>query len=33
MRTEQEMFDLILNIAKKDERIRAVFMNGLDLCQ
>lgn len=28
MRTEQEMFDLILNIAKKDERIRAVFMNG-----
>lgn len=28
MRTEQEMFDLILNIAKNDERIRAVFMNG-----
>lgn len=28
MRTEQEMFDLILNIAGKDERIRAVIMNG-----
>lgn len=28
MRTEQEMLDLILNIAKQDERIRAVFMNG-----
>ncbi len=28
MRIEQEMFDLILNIAKNDERIRAVFMNG-----
>ncbi len=28
MRTEQDMFDLILNIAGKDERIRAVFMNG-----
>jgi aminoglycoside 6-adenylyltransferase len=28
MRTEQEMFDLIINVAKKDERIRAVFMNG-----
>lgn len=28
MRTEQEMLDLILSIAKKDERIRAVFMNG-----
>lgn len=28
MRREQEMFDLILNIAKNDERIRAVFMNG-----
>ena len=28
MRTEQEMFDLILNIAKADERIRAVYMNG-----
>lgn len=28
MRTEQEMFELILNIAKEDERIRAVFMNG-----
>lgn len=28
MRTEQDMFDLILNMAGKDERIRAVFMNG-----
>jgi len=28
MRTEQEMFDLILNTAKKDDRIRAVLMNG-----
>ena len=28
MRTEQEMFDLILDIAKADERIRAVYMNG-----
>lgn len=28
MRTEQEMFNLILNIAENDERIRAVYMNG-----
>ena len=28
MRKEQEMFDLILGIAKSDERIRAVYMNG-----
>jgi aminoglycoside 6-adenylyltransferase len=28
MRTEQEMFDLILNTAQEDERIRAVMMNG-----
>ena len=28
MRTEQEMFELILNTAKADERIRAVYMNG-----
>ncbi len=28
MRTEQEMFDLILNPAVKDERVRAVYMNG-----
>lgn len=28
MRTEQEMFDLILGVAKEDERIRAVYMNG-----
>ncbi|MFJ5714496.1 aminoglycoside 6-adenylyltransferase [Neobacillus sp. NPDC093127] len=28
MRTENEMFDLILGIAKNDERIRAVYMNG-----
>lgn len=28
MRSEHEMFDLILGIAGKDERIRAVYMNG-----
>ena len=28
MRSEQEMYDLILGIAKTDERIRAVYMNG-----
>lgn len=28
MRTEQDMFNLILNTAKKDERIRAVILNG-----
>jgi aminoglycoside 6-adenylyltransferase len=28
MRTEKEMFDLIINIAKQDEHIRAVYMNG-----
>lgn len=28
MRTEQEMFNLILNIAKNDKRIPAVYMNG-----
>jgi aminoglycoside 6-adenylyltransferase len=28
MRTEQEMLELILDTAKKDERIRAVIMNG-----
>lgn len=28
MRSEQEMFDLVLNIARGDERIRAVIMNG-----
>lgn len=28
MRNEKEMYDLILNIAKEDERIRAVYMNG-----
>lgn len=28
MRNEHEMFELILNIAKADERIRAVYMNG-----
>jgi hypothetical protein len=26
MRTEQEMFDLILNFAQRDERIRVVAM-------
>ncbi|MDE6595632.1 MAG: aminoglycoside 6-adenylyltransferase [Oscillospiraceae bacterium] len=28
MRTEQEMYDLIIGTAKADERIRAVYMNG-----
>lgn len=28
MRTEQEMFNLILNVAENDGKIRAVFMNG-----
>jgi aminoglycoside 6-adenylyltransferase len=28
MRTEKEMFDLILNVANSDHRIRAVYMNG-----
>lgn len=28
MRTEQEMFDLILRVAREDDRIRAVYMNG-----
>jgi aminoglycoside 6-adenylyltransferase len=28
MRTEQEMFDLILDIARHDERVRIVAMNG-----
>ena len=28
MRSEKEMFELIINIARNDERIRAVFMNG-----
>jgi aminoglycoside 6-adenylyltransferase len=28
MRTEKEMFDLILSVASNDERIRAVYMNG-----
>lgn len=28
MRTEEEMYEFILNIAKRDERIRAVYMNG-----
>lgn len=28
MRTEKEMFALIVGIAKRDERIRAVYMNG-----
>jgi aminoglycoside 6-adenylyltransferase len=28
MRNEKEMFDLILRIAREDERIRAVYMNG-----
>ncbi|MBS4174796.1 aminoglycoside 6-adenylyltransferase [Bacillus sp. FJAT-49736] len=28
MRSEKEMFDLLLGIAREDERIRAVYMNG-----
>lgn len=28
MRTEKEMYDLILEIAKNDDRIKAVYMNG-----
>ncbi len=28
MRTEKEMLDLILNIAKQDKNIKAVCMNG-----
>ncbi|MEH7388442.1 aminoglycoside 6-adenylyltransferase, partial [Bacillus sp. JJ1521] len=28
MRSEQEMMNLILNVARKDNRIRAVYMNG-----
>ena len=28
MRTEKEMFDLILNFAEQDSRVRAVYMNG-----
>jgi aminoglycoside 6-adenylyltransferase len=28
MRSEQEMFELIIDTARKDERIRAVIMNG-----
>ncbi len=28
MRTEKEMFDLIMGVAKRDSRIRAVYMNG-----
>lgn len=28
MRTEKEMFDLILGVANSDDRIRAVYMNG-----
>ena len=28
MRSEQEMLDLILDTARRDDRIRAVIMNG-----
>lgn len=28
MRSEQEMYDLIIGVAQNDERIRAVYMNG-----
>jgi len=28
MRSEKEIYQLILSVAKKDERIRAVVLNG-----
>ncbi|RAV17709.1 aminoglycoside 6-adenylyltransferase [Paenibacillus contaminans] len=28
MRTEKEMFDLMLGLAERDEQTRAVYMNG-----
>lgn len=28
MRSEQEMYDLILNTARQDDRIRAILLNG-----
>src|SRR4051794_1651334 len=28
MRSEKEMYDLILGVAREDERVRAVYMNG-----
>ena len=28
MRTEQEMYDLILKVAREDERVRAVYIDG-----
>lgn len=28
MRTEKEMYDLILSIAQNDKKIRAVYLNG-----
>ena len=28
MRSEQEIYQLLLEVAKKDERIKAVYMNG-----
>jgi aminoglycoside 6-adenylyltransferase len=28
MRTKQEMFDLILGVAKADDRVRAAYLNG-----
>ncbi|MDF2944658.1 MAG: hypothetical protein K0S01_3516 [Herbinix sp.] len=28
MRSEKEMFELILNVAEKDSRVRAVYLNG-----
>ena len=28
MRTENEMYSLILEVAKNDDRIKAVYMNG-----
>ena len=28
MRTEKEMYDLILSIAQNDKKIRAIYLNG-----
>lgn len=28
VRTEKEMYDMLLQIAREDERIKAVYMNG-----
>lgn len=28
VRTEKEMYDMLLQIAREDDRIKAVYMNG-----